>query len=145
MRTCAEVHATDGGMTTDRYVKYYEEKAKGGCGLCICGGSSMVSIDSPQGWWSSVNLSTDRIIPYFQNLADAVHKHGGKIMIQITHMVPSLTLGWLRLVDAGIAVWHPRTSTPLDLQDDRSRRDLADYRRLRPGRAPGEGRRSRRR
>ena len=82
----AEVHATDGGMTTDRYVKYYEEKAKGGCGLCICGGSSIVSIDSPQAWWSSVNLSTDRIIPHFQNLADAVHKHGGKIMIQITHM-----------------------------------------------------------
>ncbi|CAM3527849.1 dimethylglycine demethylation protein DgcA [Halomonas sp. AOP12-C2-37] len=82
----AEVYATDGGMTTDRYVKYYEEKAKGGCGLCICGGSSIVSIDSPQGWWSSVNLSTDRIIPHFQNLADAVHKHGGKIMIQITHM-----------------------------------------------------------
>jgi 2,4-dienoyl-CoA reductase-like NADH-dependent reductase (Old Yellow Enzyme family)/thioredoxin reductase len=45
-----------------------------------------VSIDSPQSWWSSVNLSTDRIIPHFQNLADAVHKHGGKIMIQITHM-----------------------------------------------------------
>ncbi|MFO8046932.1 MAG: dimethylglycine demethylation protein DgcA [Halomonas sp.] len=82
----AEVHATDGGMTTERYVRYYEEKAKGGCGLCICGGSSVVSIDSPQGWWSSVNLATDRIIPHFQNLADAVHKHGGKIMIQITHM-----------------------------------------------------------
>lgn len=82
----AEVYATDGGMTTDRYVRYYEEKAKGGCGLCICGGSSVVSIDSPQSWWSSVNLSTDRIIPHFQNLADAVHKHGGKIMIQITHM-----------------------------------------------------------
>ena len=82
----AEVHATDGGMTTERYVRYYEEKAKGGCGLCICGGSSVVSIDSPQAWWSSVNLSTDRIIPHFQNLAEAVHRHGGKIMIQITHM-----------------------------------------------------------
>jgi len=82
----AEVYATEGGMTTERYVKYYEEKAKGGVGLCICGGSSVVSIDSPQEWWKSVNLSTDRIIPHFQNLADAVHKHGGKIMIQITHM-----------------------------------------------------------
>lgn len=82
----AEVYATDGGMTTDRYVRYYEEKAKGGCGLCICGGSSVVSIDSPQSWWKSVNLSTDKIIPHFQNLADAVHRHGGKIMIQITHM-----------------------------------------------------------
>jgi len=82
----AEVYATDGGMTTERYIKYYEEKAKGGVGLAICGGSSPVSIDSPQAWWSSVNVSTDRIIPHFQNLADAVHKHGGKIMIQITHM-----------------------------------------------------------
>jgi NADH:flavin oxidoreductases, Old Yellow Enzyme family len=82
----AEVYATDGGMTTDRYVKYYEEKAKGGIGLAICGGSSVVAIDSPQEWWSSVNLSTDRIIPHFQNLADAMHKHGAKIMIQITHM-----------------------------------------------------------
>ncbi|GAA3537763.1 dimethylglycine demethylation protein DgcA [Zobellella aerophila] len=82
----AEVYATDGGMTTERYVKYYEEKAKGGLGLAICGGSSVVSIDSPQAWWSSVNLSTDRIIPHFQNLADAMHKHGAKIMIQITHM-----------------------------------------------------------
>nr|WP_298249382.1 dimethylglycine demethylation protein DgcA [uncultured Halomonas sp.] len=82
----AEVIATDGGMTTERYVKYYEEKAKGGVGLAICGGSSVVSIDSPHEWWSSVNLSTDRIIPHFQNLADAMHRHGAKIMIQITHM-----------------------------------------------------------
>ena len=43
-----------------------------------------MAIDSPQEWWSSVNLSTDRIIPHFQNLADAMHKHGAKIMIQIT-------------------------------------------------------------
>ena len=47
----AEVYATDGGMTTERYVKYYEEKAKGGIGLAICGGSSVVAIDSPQQWW----------------------------------------------------------------------------------------------
>jgi len=82
----AEVYATDGGMTTERYVKYYEEKARGGIGMCICGGSSVVAIDSPQQWWSSVNLATDRIIPHFQNLADAMHRHGAKIMIQITHM-----------------------------------------------------------
>jgi len=82
----AEVYATDGGMTSERYVKYYEEKAKGGIGMCICGGSSVVAIDSPQQWWSSVNLATDRIIPHFQNLSDAMHRHGAKIMIQITHM-----------------------------------------------------------
>ncbi|MEJ2452644.1 MAG: NADH:flavin oxidoreductase [Candidatus Thiodiazotropha sp.] len=81
----AEVYAED-GMTTERYVRYYEEKAKGGVGLAICGGSSPVSIDSPHSWWNSVNVSTDRIIPYFKNLSEAMHKHGAKIMIQLTHM-----------------------------------------------------------
>jgi membrane dipeptidase len=51
-----------GRPATDRYIRYYEEKAKGGVGLAICGGSSPVSIDSPQGWWKSVNLSNDKII-----------------------------------------------------------------------------------
>lgn len=82
----AEVYATDNGMPTERYIRYYEEKAKGGIGLCICGGSSPVSIDSPQGWWKSVNLTTDAVIPHLQQLADAVHRHGAHIMIQITHM-----------------------------------------------------------
>lgn len=80
----AEVYATDGGMTTEALREVLRGKAKGGIGLAICGGSSVVAIDSPQQWWSSVNLSTDRIIPHFQNLADAMHKHGAKIMIQIT-------------------------------------------------------------
>lgn len=102
----AEVYATDGGMTTDRYVKYYEEKAKGGIGLAICGGSSVVAIDSPQEWWASVNLSTDRIIPHFQNLRrhaqawrqdhDPDYPHG-----------PPLALGRLQLADPDVAVGYP--------------------------------------
>ncbi len=44
----AEVYAEPGGLPGDRYIRYYEEKAKGGVGLAICGGSSPVSIDSPQ-------------------------------------------------------------------------------------------------
>lgn len=82
----AEVYATENGMPTERYIRYYEEKAKGGIGLCICGGSSPVSVDSPQHWWRSVNMSTDDVIPHLQNLADAMHRHGAHIMIQITHM-----------------------------------------------------------
>lgn len=81
----AEVYA-EGGFTTERYIKYYEEKAKGGLGLAICGGSSPVSRDSPWEWWKSVNLSTDETIPHLANLAEAMHRHGAKIMIQATHM-----------------------------------------------------------
>ncbi len=82
----AEVYAEAGGLPGDRYIKYYEEKAKGGLGLAICGGSSPVSIDVPQGAWRPVNLTTDRVIEPLSRLAEAMHRHGSKIMIQITHM-----------------------------------------------------------
>ena len=36
----AEVYAEAGGLPGDRYIRYYEEKAKGGLGMAICGGSS---------------------------------------------------------------------------------------------------------
>ncbi|PFH11248.1 2,4-dienoyl-CoA reductase-like NADH-dependent reductase (Old Yellow Enzyme family) [Collimonas sp. PA-H2] len=82
----AEVYAEAGGLPGERYIRYYEEKAKGGLGLAICGGSSTVSIDSPQGWWKSVNLTTDKVIEPLARLAEAMHRHGAKIMIQATHM-----------------------------------------------------------
>ena len=82
----AEVYAEPGGLPGDRYIRYYEEKAKGGLGLAICGGSSPVSIDSPQGWRKSVNLSNDNIIEPLARLAETMHRHGAKIMIQATHM-----------------------------------------------------------
>ncbi len=81
----AEVYAED-GLPGERYIRYYEEKAKGGLGLAICGGSSPVSIDSPQGWWKSVDLTHDRVIEPLARLAETMHKHGAKIMIQATHM-----------------------------------------------------------
>ena len=81
----AEVYA-ENGLPGERYIRYYEEKAKGGLGLAICGGSSPVSIDSPQGWWKSVDLTHDRVIEPLARLAETMHKHGAKIMIQATHM-----------------------------------------------------------
>jgi len=82
----AEVYAEAGGLPGDRYIRYYEEKAKGGLGMAICGGSSPVSIDIPQGAWRPVNLTTDRVIEPMARLAESVHRHGMKIMIQATHM-----------------------------------------------------------
>ncbi len=82
----AEVYADAGGMPGDRYIRYYEEKAKGGLGMAICGGSSPVSIDVPQGSWRPINLTTDRVIEPMARLAETVHRHGMKIMIQATHM-----------------------------------------------------------
>jgi 2,4-dienoyl-CoA reductase-like NADH-dependent reductase (Old Yellow Enzyme family) len=81
----AEVYA-ENGVPGERYIRYYEEKAKGGVGLAICGGSSPVAKDSPGDWWSSVNLSRDETMEGLAKLAETMHRHGAKIMIQATHM-----------------------------------------------------------
>lgn len=81
----AEVYA-ENGVPGERYVRYYEEKARGGVGLAICGGSSTVGKDSPGNWWSSVNLARDETMEGLAKLAETMHRHGAKIMIQGTHM-----------------------------------------------------------
>jgi 2,4-dienoyl-CoA reductase-like NADH-dependent reductase (Old Yellow Enzyme family)/thioredoxin reductase len=80
----SELYA-ESGKTTERYIRYHEEKARGGIGLTM-GGASSVSLDSPQLWGPSVDVTADAIIPHFQNLAVAVHGHGAAVMIQLTHL-----------------------------------------------------------
>ena len=76
---------SDGGMPGERYQLYHEEKAKGGIGLTIFGGSSSVAPDSPLPF-GQIDLATDRILPYLQTFSDRVHRHGTAIMCQITHL-----------------------------------------------------------
>lgn len=81
----AEVYAED-GVPGDRYIRYHAEKARGGIGMTMFGGSSSVATDSPAQWWKSLDFSNDKIIVPLQKLSDAVHGHGAALMAQITHM-----------------------------------------------------------
>lgn len=74
------------GKPQERYQLYHMEKAKGGIGLTMFGGSSSVAIDSPAAPWAQISVADDSVIPYFQQFADRVHGHGAKLMIQLTHM-----------------------------------------------------------
>ena len=76
----AEVHAADGGMTTDRYVKYYEEKAKGGCGLSVIEASGV----HPSSQNTLFNKS-DAVIPGFQALMKALKPYGMRMFQQLFH------------------------------------------------------------
>lgn len=67
------------------YVRYHEEKARGGLALTMFGGSSNVDIDSPS-IFRQLNVGTDDIIPYLQILSDTIHRHGAFTMCQITHL-----------------------------------------------------------
>ena len=85
MSTSHEPNYHDHGMPKDRYIRYHEEKAKGGIGLTMIGGSSNVSIDSAS-LWGQLNFGSDAIIEPLSAMVERVHVHGAAIMSQLTHM-----------------------------------------------------------
>ncbi|MEZ5776400.1 MAG: FAD-dependent oxidoreductase [Hyphomicrobiaceae bacterium] len=75
----------EGGIPGERYQAYHEEKAKGGIALTMFGGSSIVSPEvSPI--YNQIDVSTDAIVPHFRRFARRMHRHGTKLMCQISHM-----------------------------------------------------------
>ncbi len=87
-RVLSSAHApgyAEAGLPGERYQAYHEEKAKGGIGLTMFGGSSNISRDSGS-IYGQIYVGDDRIIPAFRQFADRVHRHGAGIMCQITHM-----------------------------------------------------------
>lgn len=75
----------DNGMPAQRYQDYHVEKARGGIGLTMFGGSSNVSIDSPS-VMPQLNVGVDGVVPYLQQFSERVHAEGAAIMCQITHL-----------------------------------------------------------
>ena len=87
-RVMSTAHApsyVEDGKPKQRYRLYHEEKAKGGLALTMFGGSTTTAPDSPSAF-GQMNAASDDIIPWFQELADAVHRHDCALMCQITHM-----------------------------------------------------------
>ena len=110
-RVMSTSHASsmdDDGMPAERYQRYHEEKAKGGLALSMFGGSSNVAPDSPS-IFHQLDVSTDQVIPYFQDFASRIHQYGAALMCQITH------LG--RRGDAQVGHWLP-TIAPSPVRED---------------------------
>jgi 2,4-dienoyl-CoA reductase-like NADH-dependent reductase (Old Yellow Enzyme family) len=74
---------TEDGLPSERHLRYYEARAKGGIGLIV---NEAVAINphvppiTPviQGW-------RDDIIPRFAKISDAIHAHGAKYFAQLWH------------------------------------------------------------
>jgi 2,4-dienoyl-CoA reductase-like NADH-dependent reductase (Old Yellow Enzyme family) len=85
MSTAHAPSCEEGGHPRDRYRLYHEEKAKGGVGLTIVGGSTNIAPDSPS-VFGQLYAGDDSIVPWFKKLTDGVRSHGAAVMCQITHM-----------------------------------------------------------
>jgi 2,4-dienoyl-CoA reductase-like NADH-dependent reductase (Old Yellow Enzyme family)/thioredoxin reductase len=87
-RICLSAHADslgEQGLPTDRSVRYYEARARGGAGLLMCFGSSSVHPDSSARVWNGIELFDDRVIPHLRAFSDAIHKHEVPVIAQVTH------------------------------------------------------------
>jgi 2,4-dienoyl-CoA reductase-like NADH-dependent reductase (Old Yellow Enzyme family)/thioredoxin reductase len=83
--TSHEPAYSEDGMPKDRYRAYHVEKAKGGVGLTMIGGSAMVGRDTAQAF-GNLTLGHDEAVPWLRQLTDEVHDHDTAVMIQLTHL-----------------------------------------------------------
>ena len=98
--TSHEPAYAEDGLPGERYRAYHVEKARGGVGLTMVGGSAVVSPDSPPAF-GNLELYRDEAVPALRSLVEEVHEHGAAVMIQLTHLgrrSSNYTGDWLPLV-----------------------------------------------
>jgi N-methyl-L-proline demethylase len=127
--TSHEPAYADAGMPADRYRAYHLEKARGGVGLTMIGGSAVVSADSPPSF-GNLLLYRDEIVPWLRRLTDDVHEAGAAVMCQITHLgrrTSNFTGDWLPLVSASPLREPAHRSFPKQAEDWDLDRIVTDY------------------
>ncbi|WP_309132025.1 FAD-dependent oxidoreductase [Brevibacterium sp.] len=100
--TAHEPAYTELAMPKDRYRLYLREKARGGVGLNMMGGSAVVSKDSPAAF-GNIDLSTDEVVPWLAAIAEDCHAEGAAVMIQLTHLgmrSSNFAADWLPLISS---------------------------------------------
>ena len=75
--------ATEDGEVTDRHIQYYMARAKGGIGLIIVE-HTYVSEDGKMSR-DQLGIYHDKLIAGLKRLSEAIHTHGAKAILQITH------------------------------------------------------------
>ena len=129
MSTAHEPAYTVDGMPAERYRLYHVEKAKGGIGLTMIGGSAVVAPDSPQAF-GNILLYKDEVVGHLARLADAVHEHGAAVMIQITHLGRRTSWAkedWLPIVAPSSIREPAHRAFPKEAEDWDIARIVADY------------------
>lgn len=83
------VSAHDAGFSkdnilSDRYVAYLEDRAKGGAAL-VMPGAQVVHKSSSGGYPIVSQGWRPEAVPQYRKLADAVHRHGARVFVQMVH------------------------------------------------------------
>jgi 2,4-dienoyl-CoA reductase-like NADH-dependent reductase (Old Yellow Enzyme family) len=103
--------ATSDGFVTKRLKDYYEERARGGSGLIMCG---VLAVDAPYGrnMEFQIAISDAKYVRGLSEITDVVHRHGTSIAAQLVHG------GKLSVADMidGVSPVSPSES-PIDMKE----------------------------
>jgi 2,4-dienoyl-CoA reductase-like NADH-dependent reductase (Old Yellow Enzyme family)/thioredoxin reductase len=75
---------TADGHVTEENICYYRERARGGVGLIVV---ETTCVDAPVGKTTAYQLAIDgdRFIPGLSRLAETIHRHGARTVLQLQH------------------------------------------------------------
>jgi 2,4-dienoyl-CoA reductase (NADPH2) len=89
------------GLVGDQEVAYHARKAQGGIALSITGSTAV----HPSGGAPQMNLLanfSDAVLPGYRRLAEAMHAHGARMLIQLAHLASASSSH-----HTGHATWAP--------------------------------------
>ncbi len=72
------------GQATDDFIRFYEERAKGGAGLIITEITRVNELHGA-GEYDQLSLARDDTVESFAKLAEAIHRHDSRIFVQLQH------------------------------------------------------------
>lgn len=86
------------GEVTQQTIEHYADRAKGGVGLIIVGGTEFFAFPTSRldGYGGSLSVAEDRFKKGFAELTEAVHAWGAKIFLQLSHPGRMQSAGSLR-------------------------------------------------
>lgn len=118
---------TPNGEVGDRFINFYEARARGGVGLIIIGGAEIN--DQACGLDFFLSIKNDRSVPGLKRFTDTIHRSGTKTAIQL-YMAGAYSFCGLRglpiLAPSEIVSYFTRQKTaPMTLED--IRRVQEDY------------------
>jgi len=103
MAPMATRFASFNGEVTERLIRYYEERAKGGVGL-ITIEASAISREGI-GWENNLSIYDDHYVKGLQKLTDTLHQYGTKVSLEIFHTgskAPAAIIGQLPVAPSSL-------------------------------------------
>ena len=117
------------GIPGERYIRYHEERSRGGLGLTMTAGSAIVSRDSPAAF-GNLHLYRDEVVKPLSELVERCHAQGTAVMIQLTHLGRRSRWDqgdWLPLVSASSIRERAHRAFPKAFENWDGTRIVRDY------------------